>query len=525
MFKCVFSMTFGIASITKKKDMKFVGRLVKQTAKLEYKRSLKKDLSFGLQIDTLLKLLKTSKRTLLGKTYGFTKILTNTGIIESFQNQVPIQNYDEFYETWLKQTVEGKKNIIWPGKISYFALSSGTTGSPSKQIPVSKQMIKSFQKTSLKQIVTLCQLELETEFFQKQVLVVGGSSKLTKIQKRYEGDLSGILKKHTKKIATPFTKPSKRISDIKDWNKKLEKIVEEAPSWDIGIIAGIPSWCVLVMEEIVKKYNLNSIHDLWPNLKVYIHGGIFIEPYEKRLENVCGTALYQFDTYLASEGYFAYQLNEEEKVMRLLIDNGVFFEFIPFNAHYFDNEGNLIDKYKAYTLQEIEEGIDYAMIITTNAGLWRYQLGDTIRFTNVEQREIKITGRTKQYLSLAGEHLSLDNIRVGLTEVSKELNLVIEEFTVFSDEEQSNHTWFIGTDKNIDEETLRICIDKQLSLLNDDYKSARKNTLKAPNIHLISSDLFYKYLASIGKLGAQNKFPRILRKEQKMIWLEFLKNN
>jgi phenylacetate-coenzyme A ligase PaaK-like adenylate-forming protein len=505
--------------------MKFVGRLVKQTAKLEYKRSLKKDLSFVLQVDTLFKLLKTSKRTALGKAHRFTKILANTGIIENFQNQVPIQNYDEFYESWLKQTIAGNKNIIWPGKINYFALSSGTTGSPSKQIPVSKQMIKSFQKTSLKQIVTLCQLDLPTEFFQKQVLVVGGSSKITKIQKRFEGDLSGILKKHTKKIATPFTKPSKRISDIKDWKKKLEKIVEEAPTWDIGIIAGIPSWCVLVMEEIVKKYNLNSIHDIWPNLKVYIHGGIFIEPYEKRLAQVCAKPLFQFDTYLASEGYFAYQLNENEKVMRLLIDNGVFFEFIPFNATYYDSEGNLIDQYKAYTLAEVKEGVDYAMIITTNAGLWRYQLGDTIRFTNVANREIKITGRTKQYLSLAGEHLSLDNIREGLVEVSQELNVVIEEFTVFANEENANHSWYIGTDKKIDIEILQKCLDKQLSLLNDDYKSARKSTLKAPVIYLISSDLFFKYLANIGKLGAQNKFPRILSKAQKINWIEFLKNN
>ena len=505
--------------------MKFVGRLVKQTAKIEYKRSLKKNLSFDFQRQTLDNLLKFSKRTLLGKKYEFSTIISQKNRIPLFQSQVPIQNYDEFYDTWLKHAIEGKKNVIWPGKINHYALSSGTTGSPSKQIPITKQMIKSFQKTSLKQIVTLCQLDLPIEFFQKQVLIVGGSSKLTKMDKRYEGDLSGILKKHTKKIATPFAKPSKRISDIKDWNKKLEKIVEEAPKWDIGIIAGIPSWCVLVMEEIVRKYNLNTIHDIWPNLKVYIHGGIFIEPYEKRLSQVCAQPLFQLDTYLASEGYFAYQFHENEKVMRLLIDNGVFFEFIPFNATYFDSEGNLIDRHKAYTLEDVKEGVDYAMIITTNAGLWRYQLGDTIRFTNVEKREIKITGRTKQYLSLAGEHLSLDNIREGLVEVSKELNIVIEEFTVFADEENTNHSWYIGTDKTIDAETLQLCMDKHLSNLNDDYTSARKNTLGAPNIHLISSNLFYTYLAKIGKLGAQNKFPRILRGQQKINWVEFLKNN
>jgi hypothetical protein len=505
--------------------MKFIGRLVKQTAKIEYKRSRKKDLSFGLQIETLIKLLKKAKRTEIGKDYQFTSLLKNTGVIETFQQLVPIRTYDEFYKDYLSQTINGKRNIIWPGKINHFALSSGTTGAPSKQIPVSKEMIHSFQKTSLKQIVTLCQLDLETEFFQKQVLVVGGSSKLEKKDKIYQGDLSGILKKHTKKIATPFTKPSKRISDIKDWGKKLERIVEEAPKWDIGIIAGIPSWCVLVMEEIVKRYELTSIHDIWPNLKIYIHGGIFMEPYEKRLENICKTSLYQFDTYLASEGYFAYQMNEKEKVMQLLIDNGVFYEFIPFNASYFDNEGNLIDKHKAYTLQDVEEGKDYALIISTNAGLWRYQLGDTIKFTNVKKREFKITGRTKQYLSLVGEHLSLDNIREALVDTSRQLELVIEEFTIYADSNNSNHVWYIGTNRPIDNDVLTNTLDQALKAKNDDYLSARKHTLKIPEIIQIDSKLFYDYLNSIGKLGAQNKFPRILRETQKISWIEFLKNN
>jgi hypothetical protein len=430
--------------------MKFVGRLVKESAKVEYFLNVRKKNTFDLQVKELSKLLKKAKRTELGVFYGFSSILKKDSFIQNFQKTVPLFTYDSFYEQWLHKLFLGQKKVIWSSKISNFALSSGTTGSPSKKIPVSKQMLRSFQKTSIRQIATLWQLDLPTEFFQKQVLIVGGSTKLKEEGDLFFGDLSGILKKHTKKIASPFAKPSKAITDIKDWNIKLEKMVLEAPNWDIGIIAGIPSWCVLLLESIVRHYKLNTIHDLWPNLKVYIHGGIYMEPYQDRLNALCVKPLFQFDTYLASEGYFAYQMDTKNPSMRLLLDNGIFYEFIPFTSEYFDNQGQVIDKYKAYTLDEVQEGVDYALVISTNAGLWRYLLGDTICFTNLSKREIKITGRTKQYLSLTGEHLSLDNIREAIKRTSTKLHVVVEEYTVYANKEKYCHEWFISTDKEVD---------------------------------------------------------------------------
>ena len=505
--------------------MKFIGRIVKQTAQHEYKKTLNVNLGFDIQLDVLFNLLKKVKKTAYGKAYAINEFYKLPEVVNTFQSTIPIVDYEEFYSMWLHKTIEGERNICWPGKINYFALSSGTTGAPSKKIPVSKQMIRSFQKTSIKQITTLCQLDLPTEFFQKQVLVVGGSTKLEDMGEYFQGDLSGILKKNTKKIATPFTKPSNKISDIKDWYKKLEKIVEEAPKWDIGIIAGIPSWCVLLLEEIVRKHQLNSIHDIWPNLKVYIHGGVFIEPYSKRLADVCKQPLHLFDTYLASEGYFAYQQNSTEKSMQLLINNGIFYEFVPYNSDYFGTDGKLKDRHKALTLEDVQEGINYALVISTNAGLWRYILGDTIQFTNVEKREIKITGRTKQYLSLAGEHLSLDNIHTGLQHTSKELAVQIEEFTVFADSDQQCHHWYISTNIEVDKKLLINELDKNLSLLNDDYASARKYTLKQPTITLLDSATFYKFLEKSGKLGAQNKFPRVMNRDQQQKWLTHIEES
>lgn len=505
--------------------MKFVGRLVKQSAAIEYKRSQKVSLTFDNQKEVLLKLIKKSKKTQFGLYHGFNNLVEEEDFITPFQKNVPIVTYEQFYESWLYKVLENTKNVILPGKIQYFALSSGTTGAPSKKIPVSKNTIRSFQKTSIKQISVLYQLDLPIEFYQKQVLVVGGSSKLEVVGEYFQGDLSGILKKHTKKIATPFTQPSKKISDIKDWYKKLEKIVEEAPKWDIGLIAGIPSWCVLLIEQVVKKYNLNTIHDIWPNLRVYIHGGVFIEPYMKRLERICDTPLFLFDTYLASEGYFAYQQDVNNKSMRLLLNNGIFYEFVPFTSEYFSEDGVLIDKYKAFTLEEVKEGVDYALIISTNAGLWRYSIGDTIQFTNVALREIKITGRTKQFLSLAGEHISLDNIQEAIDQTNKKLGVEIEEYTIFADKEHSRHSWSFGYRGSEEISNVMKSIDEALKVLNDDYASARKYTLKDPIGKFVDSSQFLVFLEKSGKLGAQNKFPRVMNEFQYESWLKHIESN
>ena len=505
--------------------MPIIGKLIKKTSEIAYNRTFNKGKEYVNQLKTLSWLLNKAKRTKFGKTNLFSIALKSNDVVDFYQKNVPITDYEKFYADWLEMTLNGEKNHTWPGKIKYYALSSGTTGSPSKRIPVTRQMIRSFQKTSIKQISTLHSLDLPATLFSSHFLVVGGSSNLTKVADHFEGDLSGILKKHTSIIASPFTKPENEIAKIKDWSKKLDLMVEKAPSWNIGIMAGVPSWCLMLVEKIIEKYNLETIHDIWPNFQVYVHGGVFMKPYISRLEKVIGKKVHLLDTYLASEGYFAYQVSPERTGMKLLLNNGIFYEFIPFNSDFFDEFGNLKDTHKAFSLSEVQQGIDYALIISTNAGLWRYMIGDLVQFINVEQREIKITGRIKQFLSLSGEHLSLDNINTALLQVIEEMKIEVPEFCINADLENQSHVWYIGSNSSFDHKEFLDRIDTTLGNLNDDYKSCRKYNLNQPSIKVIDPKCFYGFMEAIGKAGSQNKFPRVMNNEQSLKWIAYLESN
>ncbi len=506
--------------------MPIIGKLIKKTTEISFKRNFNKGKEYENQLITLRKLIDTAKNTKLGTHYNFSEILLTRDLVEQYQQYVPISDYDQFYDKWLEAVlVEGVKDHIWPGKIKHFALSSGTTGSPSKRIPITVEMIRSFQRTSMRQISTLHELDLPESFFSANILAVGGCTKLTKKENYFEGDLSGILKKYTSFVVNPFTKPGNKITSIKDWNKKLDKMVEMAPKWNIGIIAGVPSWCIMLMERIIERYELNNIHEMWPNLHVYMHGGVFMKPYIPRLEKVIGQKVHLMDTYLASEGYFAYQVSTENEGMQLLLNAGIFYEFIPFNSEFFDEDGNIRDRHRAFTLSEVNEGIDYAMVISTNAGLWRYMIGDLVRFIDVEEREIKITGRIKQFLSIVGEHLSLDNINTAIHDLSEQEKIEIPEFSIYADTDELRHYWFIGSDapEGKDAEVLMKKIDENLCRVNDDYCSCRKHTLKEPILTILPVETFYDFMEYIGKSGSQNKVPRVMNNHQSTLWKKFLK--
>lgn len=505
--------------------MRIIGKLIKHTTAITYKRNLKKKTDLVSQSTTLSKLMEKAKRTALGSHYQFQQALVQENVVAAFQAKVPIVDYDAYYDTWLKDCMEGKKDWIWPGTIQHYALSSGTTGSPSKRIPVTNQMIRSFQKTSIAQITSLHELDLSEDFYNAHFLVVGGSSQLVNKGNYIEGDLSGILKKYTSIVATPFTKPPKKIAKIKNWNQKLEAMVEKAPEWNIGIVAGVPAWCILLMEKIVDHYHLKSIHDIWPNFEVYVHGGVFMDPYLPRLKKVLGKEIHMLDTYLASEGYFAYQnINSHSGGMQLILNGGVFFEFVPFNSDYFDHNGELLDAHTAFTIDEVQPNLDYAIVISTNAGLWRYMIGDLVRFTDVENREIKITGRIKQFLSLCGEHLSLDNINCAINRVAELNGYSIAEFCLIGDGENLQHHWYLGVKEpdQLEAKELIFEIDQELKNNNDDYAAVRKYTLKDPEITLLPEKTFYAFMESIGKAGSQNKFPRVLNAHQAAQWKQFI---
>ncbi|HEX8356583.1 MAG TPA: GH3 auxin-responsive promoter family protein, partial [Segetibacter sp.] len=322
----------------------------------------------------------------------------------------------------------------------------------------------------------------------------------------------------------PFYKPGKKIARNRDWDKKITEIVDKAPEWDIGIIVGVPAWIQLTMEKIIERYQLKTIHDLWPNLAFFVHGGVAFEPYKKGFEKLLAKPLIYIETYLASEGFIAYQDGQYAKGMRLVTSEHIFHEFIPFNELNFDNEGNPVEKPEVLMLHEVEEGKDYALLLTTSAGTWRYLIGDTVRFVNKEKAEIIITGRTKHFLSLVGEHLSVDNMNQAVQQVSEEMNLCIPEFTVAGVPHGNffAHHWFIACNDVLDKDLLCNKIDEKLKILNDDYAVERSSALKEIFLDVLPEEVFMEFMRQKGKIGGQHKFPRVLKGKMLSDWQKFL---
>jgi hypothetical protein len=478
------------------------------------------------QVRVLKKLLKKARFTEFGQKYRFDELLLEKNPARKFQEFVPTYNYNKIYDEWWHKTLEGKPDICWPGVIKYFALSSGTSEAASKYIPITKDIIRSNKTTMVRHFLTLTGYQdIPVKSIGKGWLMLGGTTDLQKGPTYYAGDLSGISATKVPFWFQPFYKPGKVISKTKDWNLKLDKIVEEAPNWDIGFVVGVPAWIQLVMEKIIERYNLKSIHDVWPNLAFFVHGGVAFEPYKKGFERLLAKPLTYIETYLASEGFIAYQDKQYAKGMKLVTGNNIFFEFIPFDDQNFDSDGNMVPGARVLLLSEVEEGRDYAILLSTNAGTWRYLIGDTVRFVDKQRAEIVITGRTKHFLSLVGEHLSVDNMNKAVNLVARELNLSIPEYTVAGEPHGSffAHHWYVACDEHVDKELLRSRIDQTLKDLNDDYAVERDSALKDVFLYVLGEQKFMEFMRARGKVGGQHKFPRVLKGKLLLDWREFLK--
>jgi len=312
---------------------------------------------------------------------------------------VPTHDYNKIYREWWHRTLEGRQDICWPGKIKYFALSSGTSEAASKYIPITSDLMRGNRIIMLKQLFTLRTYhDIPVRSIGKGWLFLGGSTDLQKGPGYYAGDLSGITAKKAPFWFSPFYKPGRKISRTRDWNHKIDAIVEEAPNWDISFVVGVPAWIQMCMEKVIERYNLKTIHDIWPNLAFFVHGGVSFEPYKKGFERLIGKPLTYIETYLASEGFIAYQDRQFAKGLKLALNQHIFFEFALFNERNFDLDGNLKEDAELLLIDEVEEGKDYAILLSTMAGAWRYLIGDTIRFVDKTKNEILITGRTRSLL-------------------------------------------------------------------------------------------------------------------------------
>jgi hypothetical protein len=477
------------------------------------------------QIKVLKKLLRKARFTEFGQQYRFDEILLSKHPGKKFQELVPVYNYNRIYKEWWHKTIEGKPDVCWPGKIRYYALSSGTSEAASKYIPITNDLLKGNKIVMIKQLLSLRSYEnIPYASISKGWLTLGGSTDLQKGAGYYAGDLSGITVKKAPFWFQPFYKPGKKIAKQKDWNKKLEEIVEKAPQWDIGFLVGVPAWIQMCLEMIIEKYQLNNIHELWPNLAFFVHGGVSFEPYKKGFEKLLGKPVTYIETYLASEGFIAYQERQHAQGMRLVTGEHIFMEFVPFTDENFDGDGEMMANPETLMIHEVEEGKDYALLISTTAGTWRYLIGDTIRFVDKEKCEIIITGRTKHFLSLVGEHLSVDNMNKAIQLVSEELNICIPEFTVAGVPHGNffAHQWYLACNEAVNAELLAQKIDQHLCELNDDYAVERRSALKEIRVQVLRDEQFMQFLESKGKIGGQHKFPRVLKGSMLEDWQRFL---
>lgn len=506
--------------------MLFINNLIDKTKNFQFSRIINARNGHEFQTKTLKKLLKKAQFTEFGKFYGFDEILKSDNICKTFKEKIPSGDYMKIL-SWWERSRNGEPNITWPGKVDFFAVSSGTTDNSSKYIPITDQMLKAIQRGSIKQMMFIAKTDIPKDHIVKNWLMMGGSTDLDFNGIYHSGDLSGITTVKVPFMLRRIYKPDPIIKREKYWPNKIAKITREAVKWDVGGIAGVPAWIQLLFENILKHYKISNIHELWPNLEVYVHGGVSIKPYKKSIEKLLGRPIKYFETYLASEGFIAFQTHEDSSGMRLLFKNGIYFEFVPFNSENFDENGNIVENHECLTLLEVEQNTDYALLISTCAGAWRYLIGDVIRFTSLKNCEIEIVGRTKHFISLCGEHLSVENMNDALEKTSSELGVNLIEYTVSGIPHKDGffaHQWYIGYDGgSLSADLVKTTLDNNIKILNDDYRVERTSALRDIFVELVPNHLFIEWIKQYAKLGAQSKFPRVLNEQKLESWKKFVK--
>lgn len=466
-----------------------------------------------VQNEWFVKLIESGSYTEFGKKYGFKDINS----ISKFQSQVPVSSYDDL-KPYIEELRLGKQNILWPTEIKWYAKSSGTTSDKSKFIPVSMEALEDCHYKAGKDMLAIyCNNYPDTNLFTGKGIGMGGSHEISEVnnQEYYTGDLSAILMNNLPFWAEFIRTPDLSIALMKEWEEKIQKIAEQTSKQNVVNISGVPSWSLLLLENVLKISNKKYINEVWPEFEVFFHGGVNFEPYRERfLSMFSGFTPRTMETYNASEGFFGLEDVPGSGELLLLLDYGIFYEFIPLS----DIENPFP---KALTIGEVEKNTPYALVITTNSGLWRYLIGDTVEFTSLFPFRLKITGRTKSFINIAGEELMVENADKSLVEACNKTSAVISEYSagpkIIEKGEQSGHHWFIEFSKEPEDlNFFTHVLDNALMSHNSDYEAKRyKNMILAPPlVESIPKGTFYTWLKSKGKLGGQNKVPRLSNNSQ-----------
>jgi hypothetical protein len=460
----------------------------------------------AVQFELLQDLLASGQYTEIGRKYGFENIYT----IESFKKAVPIHEYDDL-KPYIERCMQGEQNLLWNTPTNWFAKSSGTTSEKSKFIPISEESLEESHFQGAKDVLTLYyNFNPDSDLLTGKGLVIGGSHQVSKINEEAQyGDLSAVLMQNTPFWGHWLRTPELSIALLDEWETKIEKLAETTIIENVTSISGVPTWTLVLIKRILEITGKQYLKEVWPNLELYIHGGVSFTPYREQFEKLIGAPINYIDLYNASEGFFAAQNNPSEEGMLLFLQHGIFYEFMPVEEY---------GKEKPLTLQlgEVETGKNYAVVISSNGGLWRYLIGDTIQFTSLAPYKIKVSGRIKHFINAFGEEVIVDNSDRAIAVASEKTGAIVKDYTAapiyFSENGNGSHEWLIEFESEpSDLRLFTFELDNALKNVNSDYEAKRHKdiALRMPVVHSLKKGVFDEWLRSKGKLGGQHKVPRL----------------
>ncbi|RLD21941.1 MAG: hypothetical protein DRI71_08165 [Bacteroidetes bacterium] len=462
-----------------------------------------------VQQEVFRNLIRTAENTEFGKSYSYSEIQN----VETYIDRVPIGTYEDHFPN-IERIMRGEQNILWPTDIKWFAKSSGTTNAKSKFIPVSPEALEDCHMKGGKDLISMyLNNRPDSQMFQGKNLSIGGSHQINQLDPSGNssyGDVSAVIMENMPLWAKYVRTPSEEIALLDNWDEKIERMAKEVAFENVTSMSGVPTWTLLVLQRVMEVRGVTNVSDMWPDLEAFFHGAVAFGPYRKLFESIISSPRMQYvEMYNASEGVFGISDTSNHDEMLLMLDYGIFYEFIPYEE--LDKENP-----KVVQLADVELAKNYAIIISTNSGLWRYKIGDTIKFTSLSPYRIKISGRTKHFINAFGEEVIVENAESAITYACNKTNAVIENFTAgpvyLKKGKQGGHEWIIEFAREPEDlSRFTSLLDQHLQEINSDYEAKREQDLAlvAPVIHAVAKGTFYNWMKKRGKLGGQNKVPRL----------------
>lgn len=492
--------------------MKLLSPAISKLARLRMWRiEAWKENPMAAQREVLQDLVTSAQYTEFGKKHDFHSLYN----IRDFKKAVPIHEYDDL-KPYIQRIMDGEQNLLWNTPINWFAKSSGTTSDKSKFIPVSDESLEENHYKAAKDVLALYyDFNPESDLLSGKGLVIGGSHTVHRLnEETHYGDLSAVLLQNSPFYGGWIRTPELSVALMDDWEAKIEKIAQQTIQENVTSISGVPTWTIVLFKRILELTGKDSISEVWPQLELYIHGGVSFIPYREQFDKLIGKRIHYIETYNASEGFFAAQDKPDAEGMLLFPDYGIFMEFMPVEEY-----GN--EAPRTIGLADVEIGKNYALVISTNGGLWRYLIGDTIHFTSIEPYRIKVSGRLKHYINAFGEELIIDNTDKAIAEACEKTGALVNDYTAapiyFSEDGNGAHEWLVEFEREPDSlSNFTAALDQSLKKLNSDYEAKRHKdiALRSPLLHNIQKGIFADWLKLKGKLGGQHKVPRLSNHRQ-----------